>query len=296
MVRSPRLTSSLLVIAVLFVHQQAGFAQAKKGQEFIPGTVVSIEKDKTGRNFKMVMKRSDDESELNVNIATRTQVMVTSESDDGFLRPNVVISARVIETNMNLSSNIFTVYLGASPPPGIKQDRTEKSVYDVVGKVASTLPDDGGLMVQVPQLTKIGFEATKKVTVKIPDANLIKEGDAVEVEGSIIKSKMVLNATAVNVTSAEPIKSEEYFAALEERKNKKSKPKTTSKTKSEGDGLPPAAADPFGVLKKKDATKGKKTTEKDGDSKEEMEKKDEPASKKKTPEKADEKPAEKSAE
>ncbi len=257
MVRSTRILAATLAMTWLpLVFCAPASAQSKKNQDFIPGTVVSIEKDKTGRNYKMKFKRSDDEEEIDVTIGPRTQLLVSAKGDAGFLKPNVFVQTKVVLTNNEYYAKDFTVILGATPPAFVKPDPADKTVFEISGKV--TMTDTTGMMVQcTAQPRKVSFEAEKNVTVKIADASLIKEGDAAEIDGTIIKAKKTMNAMAVNVTSETDINSDEYFAALEERKKPKSKSKTSAKSKTDAAGEAFDETNPFKNVDKKKTTKSK---------------------------------------
>lgn len=238
---------------------------AKKGEP-VTGTVVSIEKEKTGKNYRMKMKNSDDE-EIDVPLIPRTQLAVVAKGDEGFLKQNVYIQTKVAAggSGMDYFAKDFTVYLGhVTPGPYVKPDPMDKDVFDIGGKILMT--DSMGMMVQCGvEPRKISFENEKNVTVRIADAQFIKEGDEVEVEGTMIKAKKQINARVVTVKSAADISSADYFAAIEDaKKSKTSKTKTTpaAKSKTDGDAAAEDAKssddkDPFGLLKKK--TKGKDT-------------------------------------
>jgi len=298
MVRSTHFLAVALALTCLpLAFVASATAQSKKNAEFIPGTVVSIEKEKTGTNYKMKFKSTADDEELDVKIGPRTQLLVTVKGDAGFLKPNVFVQTRVVLTNNEYYAKDFTVILGGAPAAYVKPDAADKTVFDIAGKV--TMTDAMGIMVQCgPQPRKVSFEAEKNVTVKIAYPMLIKEGDAAEVEGTIIKSKKTLNAMAVNVTSAEALNSDEYFASLEERKKSKtSKAKTTTSKGKSKEGDAGGDADPFGVLKKKGATKKDEKTD-SADAKKDTEKKDteKKDAEKKDTEKKDDAAAKKEAE
>ena len=262
MVRSTRILAVLLSLALVPAFGSAVQAQAKKGGEFIPGTVVSIEKEKTGRNYKMKFKSSADDTEYEVPLKPTTRLAVIVKGDEAFLRPNVMIATEAVTgTANNFTAKDFTVYIGASPAPQVAPDPKAKGVFNIVGKVLAKEAD--GLMVQCgAQPKKILYEGALTVSVKISDASLIKEGDAVDVEGTLVKSKKTINATAVNVTSAEALNADEYFAALEERTGKKGKTAKAKTTKTKTEGAAEGDADPFGVLKGKKAEKAEKAVPK----------------------------------
>jgi len=259
-------------------------AQVKKGAEYVPGTVASIEKDekdRTGKKYKMKLTKSDDGTEMDVEIGLRTLVIVTSKGDEGFLVPGAMVETTAIMSNANLFADEFTVYLGSSlPPPRIVPDKAKpKEIFNVMAKVVETRPD--GVMVQVGnQQQKIGIETGKVlVNVKISDSSLIVAGDEVIVEGNIIKSKKVLNATIVTVTKKDPINSEEYLATLEDKRKPKGAAKTkaaSGKSKPEAEeGDVPKTSDPFGILSGKKKTAKEKAEEKKEEAKKAAEKKEE---------------------
>lgn len=285
MVRSTRILVALLSLACLPMLGLPVLAQSKKGGEFIPGTVSSIEKEKTGRNYKMKFKSSADDAEFEVSLKPTTRLAVIVKGDEGFLRPNVSILTEAVTGNAPnvYTGKEFTVFVGSAPPPQLTPDPKAKSVFALSGKVLAK--DADGVTVQVgPQQVKVLFEGAIAISVRISDASLIKEGDAVEVEGTLVKTKKTINPTMVNVTAAEPVSSDEYFAALEERTGKKSRTTKTKTTKTKTEGGE-GDVDPFGVLKGKKAapkTKAEKAAEaeakkdeaKDGDAKKETETKD----------------------
>ena len=291
MVHSTRLLATLLAFTFVPFASPAVQAQGKKGGEFIPGTVVSIEKEKTGRNYKMKVKSTADESEFDVPLKPATQLFVTFKGDDSFLRPGVVISTSALSNGTNFSANDFTVYPGTHfPQPRLAPDPKDasKMVFEMSGKVLSKEAD--GIVVQCgPQPKKVLFESAIAVTVKVSDASLIKEGDAVEVDGTMIKAKKTLNATTVNVTSAEPVNADEFFAALEEKSGKRKtvKSKVTKKTEAGDSAAGGGDADPFGVLKTKKGpkTKAEKAAEAEAKKEELKKEKEEKAEAKKDAEK-----------
>ena len=292
MIRSTHVLTAALMLACLPLTRLP--AQGPKGGEFIPGTVVSIEKDKTGRNYKMKVKNTADDSEFDVPITPRTPLLVTAKGDEGFLRKDVFIVVKeALKGATEFSGKEFTVHLGSSPQPGLKLDPTKpsKTVYEMSGKVLAS--EGGTLMVQCgAQPQKLTVEAGATVSVILNNPAQIKEGDAVVVEGTLIKSKKQLNAKSIKVTSSEDLNAEEYFASLEDQKkskNTKTKTPTKSKTEAGEAGATSETADPFGVLKGKKATKSKTDKAADTDAKKEQIKKDEP--KKEAAAKAADKPA-----
>lgn len=292
MVRSTQILVALLSLACFPMFGSSVQAQGKKGGEFIPGSVVSIEKEKTGKNYKMKIKSTADDAEFDVPLKPTTRLAVIVKGDDGFLRPGVTILTEAVTGNMpnQYTGKEFTVFVGAAPPPQLTPDPKVKSVFALCGKVLSKEAD--GLTVQVgPQPLKVLFEGAPAINVKISDAALIKEGDAVEVEGTLVKSKKTINAMTVNVTSAEPLNADEYFAALEERTGKKSKTAKTKTAKAKADAEKTEGAegdaDPATAVKGKKAapkTKAEKAAEAEA-KKAETKDGDKPAEEKKAAEK-----------
>lgn len=274
MMRFTRMISCVAGLAFAVSSLAPVHAQGKKGAEFIPGTVASIEKDKTGKNYKMKVTKSDDGEELDVSITLRTPVFVTGKGDEGFLKPGLYLETKAMMSNNNLFADELTIFVGPqNPAPHVTPDKEKPNeLFDIGGKITETLADKSGIMVQVGnQAQKIGLEAGKLVVnVKISDASMIKEGDEVTVEGTIVKSKKTLNATMVTVVKKEPISSEEYLATLEDKRKPKGGVAAKTKTggpkgKTEaggGESAVPKSSDPFGILSTKKKTPKEKAEEK----------------------------------
>lgn len=297
---------SLAFSVITPAHAQLRKPGDKKGGEFIPGTVASIEKEKTGKNYKLKIKRSDDETELDVNITSRTALFITAPGDEGFIRPGVFVETKATSSNQNLFADDFTVYLGVNNMPGrFGPDKEVMGSIDLCGQVTETQKEF--FMVRCPQVQKINYDKDCKFTVKIADASMIKEGDEITVEGSMVKGKKpYLNGSQISVTQKDAISSEEYWTAQDEKRKPKSsaKAKATAKTKGDGEavGGVPATKDPFGVLPGKKPAKekadDKKPEDKKTDDKKEEVKKDaakQDDAKKEEPKKADDKKAEEKA-
>lgn len=271
MSRNSTLFMGLLGLLVCGVASPVQAQVAKKGNEFIPGKVSSIEKDKTGRNYLLKIEDSADGEILSITVLAKTPLLVTAPGDEAFIQPGVTISTKVVQAQMNYFGGDFTVYTGIAPPPSIKPDPQDRTVFEITGKVQKLEMDGFWVSAGGPPQKIMYEEGEKTITVKISDPLLIKEGDEVEVEGKMIAAKKTIMASMVNVTSKEPLTAAAYFAELEERKKsaKASKTKTPkSKAAETGAG---ESADPFGVLG------GKK---KDGDKKSDDEMEEKPSDKK----------------
>lgn len=257
MVRSTRVLTALVALALLPSSAQLADAQTKKKGEAISGTVVSIEKAKTGRSYMLKMKTKSDEIEYDVPLVPRTHLVVSAQGDQGFLKANAHVGG-IVTADQNPAefecSELF-VYLGTPPPPQLKltasAENPSAGEFEMSGKIVEL--QKGVAQIQCGQQPiKVSYGETTVITVKSTDALLIKEGDVVEIEGTIVKSKQQINANTVTVTSAEPITSREYFAAQGDQKGKSAKTagtaaKTKKDTAAEGSSK---EADPFGVLNK----------------------------------------------
>lgn len=265
MARSVPIFSHVIALAIMFSVLLPAHAQSKtlkKGAETIKGTVVSIEKEKTGKNYKLKMTRADDSEEMDVSITGRTSLFVNAKGDEGFLKPEAFVETKVTKDQEMFTADEMTVYLGMlnNLQPKMMQDPDdpEKSI-NVAGSIVAMDTDAFMLDCGMERL-KINYERGSDVNLKIADPTLIAQGDEIEVEGTILKSKKVFNATGVQATKSEPITWIDYQAQQEEKKKSKgsaaSKSKVTTKTKTETKtetkktttgGKANPKVDPFGV-------------------------------------------------
>lgn len=252
----------------------------KKKAEPITGTVVSIEKAKTGKNYVLKVKDSED-TEYDTTILPRTQLIVTAKGDEGFMKPGMNVHAKVTELGqLEYVAEEVAISFGLPVQsqltpitPGNKDDGFQMTGKILLVKENGNAEGRHFLNVQCGgQTIKVNYTSESPISVKLADAAQIKEGDAVEIDGTINKTKKQIVMKALNVTSAEPISSEEYLATLQDSKKSKTAKSTTAKSKSTAESKSdeksktddkPAAgegADPFGVLKgKKAAPKGEKS-------------------------------------
>jgi hypothetical protein len=277
MARSISILGYVAALAITFSLLTPALAQvkapAKKGAETIKGTVVSIEKEKTGKNYKLKLTRSDNDEQLDVSISARTALFVNAKGDEGFLHQGAFVETKATKTDNDLTAEELTVYLGVlNPQPKMMPDETDpEKTFHFAGSIAD-LQTDAFVLDCGMQSPKINYERGSEVNLKIADPTIIKEGDEVEVEGTMVKSKKALNATGVQVTQSETIKWLDYQAQQDEKKKSKpgaaSKTKTTTKSKTEtkksgADGKSaPKSVDPFGIgSSKKGADKDEKDEE-----------------------------------
>jgi hypothetical protein len=224
-------------------------AQTKKKGEAIVGTVVSIEKAKTGRSHILTMKTKSGDTEYEVPIVPKTQVVITAQGDLAFVKPNVMVAGTVVAGEMpgDFEAVDLSVYLGNAPPPQMKQRPnadSDRSEFDISGKLVNL--QQGIAQIQCgQQAIKVTGLDTAIVAVNHNDVTQIKEGDEVEIDGTIVKSKNQINATLVTVKSTETLKADEFFATQGGKTAK------TTGAKSKKDAATAATsreADPFGVL------------------------------------------------
>ena len=262
MVRTSHVLAFLALTFWLWSGHQL-IAQSKKKGEAIVGTVVSVEKAKTGRSHILTMKTKSDETEYEVPIVPRTQLAILVPGDSAFLKPNAFVTGLVFpaENPGEFESPELTVYLGNPPPPqfkpAMKTDGTQPEEFEISGKVL--LIQQGIAQIQCGQQTiKLLSADQVSIMVKHNDVTQIKDGDEVEIEGTIVKSKAQINASLVTVTSSGSIKADEFFATQGGKTAK------TAGGKAKKDAAGASASkepDPFGVLggqaKAKTKTKSK---------------------------------------
>ena len=241
----------------------------------ITGTVASVKK---GRPAKITVTKEDGET-LEVSILPKTAFAVVAPGDVSSLVPNHLVSGRALINNDRLFVNAFTVYVGIKQDVGLQKDPDSPSECDICGVIKSVdgeslMVDLGGQIGTVPVL----FEqaATVKVTINAGDPSLATEGAAIELEGTTRVGRFL--PSRITVTLTESLDAEELFGASKSGSKSKTTSSKTSKSKSaskDGDATDaggkgtPTAADPFGVIKKKEATKGKTATPEKSDEKKE---------------------------
>lgn len=259
----------------------AAFAQGSKSKksgsdtEKILGTVSSVEKK--GKTAKLTVTKKDGGDDIEINILPKTAFAVVASGDVTFLRPQNMVSAEALVSNDKLFAGTFTVYVGIKPEPKMQQDPMNESCYRICGLI--TAADKDGLVVDLPggpQQVLFEQAGNVKVTVNSGDAALAAEGAPVELEGATKVGKFL--PSKITVTLAEPFKAEDVFANDKSSAASKAKAaaaaktaasktsKTTKTTKTKEDAAAPGdpaasvqAADPFGVIKKKDTKKDSKT-------------------------------------
>ena len=208
-----------------------GHVRAEKGEvDFIPGTLVSLEKDK-GKNFSMKMKRSDNEEEMQVIVGPKVPYRIVFKGDTGYVKKDAVVAAHVVQKGTDFSTGEVTVYLALEPPVGSKDGpkEGENKTYDIVGKVLSSNSD--GFTVDAGNGgTKVAYDKGSIIWVTGTDPVLAKPGAEVNVEGTMLKK---FTATSVEIKSTEPILYDEYEKLVP---NKKSATKRSTKKPKKDDG------------------------------------------------------------
>lgn len=290
MIKSTQILVAAMVFACLSVGHWPVHAQVtKKKTEPVKGTVVSIEKAKVGKSYTLTMKAEDD-TEYEVPIVPKTLVSVNAKGDAGFVRPGMMFQGKAMDTGepTEFWVDTPTILVGVAAQPHVTQisQKEDEENFSLCGKILAIKKQQGdgeGDVWNVDCGTRtvtVGCLTTESpITVSLADPSFIKEGDAVEIDGTIIKSRKQITAKAVVVTATESITSEDYFAAIADAKKSKtaksssSKSKSKTETKSDEDpepadkaaktkNTPPKsgaadASDPFGVLKGKKSTKPK---------------------------------------
>ncbi|MDB5391160.1 MAG: hypothetical protein JWM11_6806 [Planctomycetaceae bacterium] len=108
----------------------------------------------------------------------------------------------------------------------------------MIGQVRKVTPQPepvkGGRVMEVDcgsRTIQVFYPTDMDFTINTSDPALIKKGDSVEIDGTVVKSGKQITAKTVSVVSAEPIKSADYFASIEDaKKNMSSKSSTKPKT------------------------------------------------------------------
>jgi len=248
--------------------------RAKKGPETekITGKVAEIEKK--GKAVTLTIDKEDG-NKLEVLVTPKLKLEITGKGDTSFFQPKTWVSSEsIIKTNNELFGRQFTVHLGVAPPPHVKADTTATDVYHVAGQVMASTEDSLTMNFGAAGTKKVTFEegASVEVTINANDPDLIVEGSEVEVEGVTRGTKFLPSRVAV--TLEKPLTPEDIQAADKDKKGAKGKTaakggKKPAKGKTE-DSDEEGAADPLGVLGKKEGKDGKggKTPEKDSPDKE----------------------------
>lgn len=220
-------------------------AQVKKATAQVKGTVVSIEKAKTGRNYLLKVK-TDDDTEYDVPLTSRTKVTVTAKTDHEIVKAGMIVEdPKVVDAGGELISAQLTLLIAVPFSPQLQQ-LPEKSngedVFHVVGQVLNVAPQPdcvkGGRIIEVDcgsRTIQVFYPTDMSFTIKTSDPALIKQGDSIEIDGTVVESRKQITAKTVSVTSSEPIPSEDYFSKIKDaKKNKSTKSSTKSKTSPKG--------------------------------------------------------------
>ena len=206
-----------------------GHVRAEKGEaEFIPGTLVSLEKDK-GKNFSMKMKRSDNDEEMQFIVGPKVPYRIVFKGDTGYVRKDAIVSAHVVQKGTDFSTAEVTVFLALEPPLGSKDGpkEGENKTYDVVGKVLSS-NSDGFTVDSGNGGTKVAYDKGSVIWVTGTDPVLAKPGAEVNVEGTMLKK---FTATSVEIKSNDAILYDEYEKLVPNRKS--ATKRSTKKTKKD---------------------------------------------------------------
>ncbi|HVW01078.1 MAG TPA: hypothetical protein VHB77_12085 [Planctomycetaceae bacterium] len=240
-----RVAAGLLLAATCWLPGPV-HAQAQKGEpEFIPGTLVSLEKDK-GKNHAMKMKRSDNEEEMTFIVGPKVPYRIVFKGDAGYLQPNAVVAAHVVQKGMDYSTTEVTVYLVSPPALSSKEGpkQGENKTYDIVGKVVSANSDSFTVETNNSR-AKVSLDKGTVIWVTGVDPVLAKPGSEVNVEGLMLR-KDKFNPTSIEIKVTEALPYEEYEKLVPDKKStsKRSTKKPTKKDDADGDDDSPKKKKP----------------------------------------------------
>lgn len=265
----------LLIVAVMLPASALAQTKSKKSadSEKILGKIASVEKK--GKTAKLSITKDDGGDTLEISILPKTVFAVVAPGDTSFLMKSLYVSGKALKNNDKLLLDALTVYVGIKPELKFAQDPDSQSECDLCGLITDVGQD--ALTVDVGGtvgLVQVVVPATAKVTVNSGDAALASEGNPVVLEGATRLGKFL--PSKVTITLDKPLKVEDVLGNDKSKtasKTKTSTAKTTAKSKTtktkddaatEGDAQAPAA-DPFGLIKKKDTKSKAKTSDKPAD-------------------------------
>lgn len=246
-------------------------AKAKKGAAEKPeleGKVTRVAVK--GKTVQLTVELEGKDEPVELLLTPKMKVAITAPGDAALFQPRVVVgSSTVFESNKELFTRKFDVYLGSSPPkPGIQPVPNAGETYQVIGAVASVDDQSVTLNVQgAPRRLRFENGETPEVWVHATDIELIRPESSIRILGTLRGDKIV--ASQVAVTMANPFTPDELLGKKEKKPRAPAKTAAKSKQGAKGDDEEAGDAeemdsaedaDPFGVLgkKKKQAEGGKK--------------------------------------
>jgi hypothetical protein len=215
-------------------------AQAKKAAGPIKGTAVSVEKAKTGRSYTLTIKAEDD-TEYEVPLLPRTQVTVTAKTDYEIIKVGMIVEdPKLVDAGGDMVSEHLTVLVGVPFAPQLLPVKAaeDEETFHMVGQVRTAKPHprclEGSRIIEVDcgaRTIEVIYPVDMECAIKSSDPTLIKKGDSVEIDGTIVKGRKQISAKTVSVIAANEIDAAAYYSSVEEaKKNKSSKPSTKAKT------------------------------------------------------------------
>lgn len=232
--RTFRIGVGLLLATACLVPGQL---QAQKGEaEFIPGKLVSLEKDK-GKNHLLKMTRSDNDEEMQFVVGPKVPYRIVFKGDSGYLQPKTIVSAHLVEKGGDYSTKEATVYLALAPQESHKDGpkEGENKTHEIVGKVVSSNAD--GFTVDVNgNKAKVSFDKGFTVWVTGTEPELAKAGSEVNAEGIKLRNDK-FQASNIEIKVTDPISYEDYEKLMAEKKTagKRSTKKPVKKDAADGD-------------------------------------------------------------
>lgn len=256
--------ASIVWVMVMLVLPVPAWAQAQKGRktgpelEKITGKIKEI--DFKGKAANVVIEREDGGEPLELLVTAKLKLQITAPADATLLAPKQSIVARgAFESNKEWFAKRFEIYHGSPPPvAGVHSEPDQGGSFIIGGTLLAH--ENGKLLInaggkQVP----LNFEqgAPPEIKVFSTQMELVREGSAVEVEGSTRGGKFLPQKLAIQLEN--PLTPEDFAPRKPEKKAPA--PKTASKSKkgpkdpkSADEPEAPAGEfdpdDPFGVNKK----------------------------------------------
>lgn len=218
-------TLSLILTPFLIVSAQQQAQNPTNQPPKVTGTIQEIKE--TGRT-KVVVIANEEGQTLEVPLG-RVAIDVRAAGDKGFIRPGTFIGGEGVLTNDMMfvpAVNVFLPSKGQKLPKGIvrkapRRANASQNSYSILGTITAVKPNP-----DYPDYTMVAIDAPgryptinleKSYTVKVSSANpeLLSEGMNVELEGQAVRGRM--QVTKIIANQAEPFKSEDFFAAEEQK-------------------------------------------------------------------------------
>ena len=241
-----RITAATIAFSVLLIapsESDAQFnnqnqAQKKNAQPEKPenkplkGTLKEIKKK--GRAFRFVLQSEAGGEPVELPITPKIQFAVEAKGDAGFLKERQIASGTAVLTNKMLFVKNWYVHVGPAARkirPFIRKadKKVGQSVnsYDLAGTIlgrqaSEDFPEYETLKLNISNLRgqPVFIDKGATVTVQSSDPSMAKEGSPVEIY-QVPAPGNRFRIAALKVLLKEPIKSEDYFAEIDNKKKKR---------------------------------------------------------------------------